>query len=373
MRYRLTLFTFIVLLLSQFTHPAKAEPLRIVCPNGGSYQILLPAGAAVNGDDCGGDLVIDPRVKIITEYAFNSSLITSLTIPSSVVILEDDAFGSRSVEWVSLSEGLQTIKSWGFDYSNVRAIVLPESLVTIGAYFLYGSKLEKIHLGNSIEALDSGFLGDTNIIELFIPNSVNSIECDAFDEMQLLETIYLPSEFVIKDSWNESCDISLFNKKNYSLKTIYYCGQISTFPIKPICPGNNDEFFREAAERLKLEAESLQTRIINRKVFVCVLGETTEKTCSIFPDVFLEYCDVVKNKPQSLQVFRDGKWINLSSKIAKFTFNKSARCYKKYPYLIQIRGTMSSAEAYWRVLFLKSSPSPKSPKYLTLKIEKEKI
>jgi hypothetical protein len=371
LRYRLTLFTFIVLLLSQFIHPAKAEPLRIVCPNGGSYQILLPAGAAVNGDDCGGDLVIDPRVKIITGGAFKSGLITSLTVPSSVAIIEGSINGDR-LEWVSLSEGLQSIGIYGLWLSDVRAIVLPESLVTIGAYFLSGSKLEKIHLGNSIEVLDSRLFADTKVNELFVPDSVKSIQCDAFDDMQLLETIYLPSEFVIKDS--NDCDISLFNEENYSLKTIYYCGKISTFPIKPVCPGNNDEFFREAAERLKSEAESLQTRIINRKVFVCVLeAGTTEKSCSSFPDVFLEYCDVVKNKPQSLQVYRDGKWINLSSKIAKFTFNKSARCSKKNPYLIQIRGTMSSAEAYWRVSFLKSSPSPRSPKYLTLKVEKEKI
>ena len=68
----------------QMTPINAVDKLNFPCQGGGSYSVILPAGAAVDGKNCAGALVLNETVRIIDDSAFESSKLTSVVIPNSV-------------------------------------------------------------------------------------------------------------------------------------------------------------------------------------------------------------------------------------------------------------------------------------------------
>ena len=88
--------------------------------------------------------------------------------------------------------------------------------------------MTSIKLPKSLQFIGSSAFGNVSTItSLTIPDGVEEIGDYAFAGMTKLNSISLPTNLKIlgQDPFN----------RNYSLKTIKYCGTLQGFPIKPTC------------------------------------------------------------------------------------------------------------------------------------------
>lgn len=164
----------ILAFVTNFSHPASADDLKISCGATSFYNLTLPSGVVQDGQKCEGSLNIDFRAKVIGKDAFAGSKIKDVIIPNTVT----------------------TIESGSFSYTNLNSINLGNAVETIGFEAFRGSKFQKILLPNSLKYIGESSFADTYFANITIPNSVFSIGRTAFareDSGATLEEIILPA------------------------------------------------------------------------------------------------------------------------------------------------------------------------------------
>jgi len=165
-------FVSCALLLSFISFGASSASAAV--PMDGSYKCssgikdagtpayIISSGVVSSGDDCTGALVIPTGVTSIADNAFDSTTITSVTIPNSVVIIGDFAFA---------------------DTIFLSSINIPDFVTSIGASAFQGAiSLTSLTIGNSVTSIgDGAFYGAVSLTSIVIPNSVTSIGSSAFE------------------------------------------------------------------------------------------------------------------------------------------------------------------------------------------------
>lgn len=177
------------LLLGLFSPVANAEELQISCPGGGSYNLVLPAGVALNGKTCTGALVLDSRTRVIGKDAFAFSKLTSVRLPDSVTSIETDGFAYTSFTSISLGSGLETLGTEAFRMAKFTSIELPNSLKTIGECAFCDTIFPTIKLPNSLTSIGrNAFTRDDSnapLVSIDIPDSVKEMGVYAFSNTKL--------------------------------------------------------------------------------------------------------------------------------------------------------------------------------------------
>lgn len=170
------------------------------------------------------------KLKIIGEYAFETTGITEITIPASVTQIASNAFNScnslakinveaGNTAYYSLDgilidkatnkvilkprahsgeislEGAKIIPSGIFsENTSLTSIVIPNSVETIGEKaFYYCSNLQSVNFasGSKLKTIESYAFYSCKITEITIPKSVTSISQDAFKYCSKLKNIYV--------------------------------------------------------------------------------------------------------------------------------------------------------------------------------------
>ena len=244
-------------LLGATTPNASAETLIFPCGGAATYAVIMPAGVALDGKNCFGDLVIDSSVISIDQQAFFGSALKSVVIPNSVKIIGHSAFTMSYVESVTfgnsveeigvnafyrtrrlnadiiLPSSLKTIGYGAFRESSVRQLSIPNSVKFIGEQAFQNSSIEKISLPDSLEYIlpltfastknlqevtigkavkkigESAFSG-SSLTSIVIPDSVESIDSGAFSNSLLSKIIIGKSIKTISDSAFAYSEISEF-------------------------------------------------------------------------------------------------------------------------------------------------------------------
>ena len=111
----------------QMTPINAVDKLNFPCQGGGSYSVILPAGAAVDGKNCAGALVLDETVRIIDDSAFESSKLTSVVIPNSVQSIGVRAFAFSTLTSVEIGPSVTKIGNGAFQGIKSKAIIIPNS------------------------------------------------------------------------------------------------------------------------------------------------------------------------------------------------------------------------------------------------------
>lgn len=127
--------------------------------------------------------VIDATNNYVT-VARNAGFVGDLTLPSTVDFTEN---GSTTTYTVT------KINAQAFQSTSITSITIPNSVTELGAQaFSYCNVLTSITLPNSITTIPEQFLRSSKSLEsITIPNSVTSIEDSAFFECSKLKTITL--------------------------------------------------------------------------------------------------------------------------------------------------------------------------------------
>ncbi|WP_397444971.1 leucine-rich repeat protein [Polaribacter sp. R77954] len=161
-------------------------------------------------------------VTKINAQAFQSTSITSITIPNSVTVIGEQAFsycsaltnislpnsittipeqflrGSKAIESIVIPNSVTSIEDTAFfECSKLKTITLSSILEDIGVYSFSETAIESIELPNTLTTLGSfAFISCTNLKSIVIPNSVTNIGNNTFQYCTSLSSISLPNTIV---------------------------------------------------------------------------------------------------------------------------------------------------------------------------------
>ena len=139
--------------------------------------------------------------KIIGDYAFAGTRISTLTLPATVESIGNYAFyDCRPLKNVEIPEGVETIGNNAFTYCNsLEKITIPGTVKTIGDYAFFKSGLKEVVLQEGVGAIGIGsFAGLTFLKKVTLNEGIESIGESAFerdytDYNQPFDSIYIPS------------------------------------------------------------------------------------------------------------------------------------------------------------------------------------
>ncbi len=134
------------------------------------------------------------KVTSIGSSAFyNSSSLTSVTIPNSVTSIGEKAFYDCSkLTSVTIPNSVTSIGSGAFIYcSSLTSVTIGNSVTSIGSYaFSQCSGLTSVSIGNSVTSIGSyAFSKCSGLTSVTIPNSVTSIGSRAFYNCSSLTSV----------------------------------------------------------------------------------------------------------------------------------------------------------------------------------------
>ena len=208
---------------------------EIVHHNNESYTVTSIGYSAFRFCDKITSIIIPNTITQIKQYAFSSSGINNIIIPSSVVSIGSKTFdGCYSLTKLTIENSNETLEfeaggnSYYYEFEGC-----PLSEVYIGRNIAYSSvspffrmsSIEKVLLGNGITTLNSKlFLGCDNIKYIRIPQNITSIGTGVFYECSSLKVV----EF--EDGDNPISFISSTNSPQFdgcSLDSVYLGRNIS--------------------------------------------------------------------------------------------------------------------------------------------------
>ena len=239
--------------------------------------------------------VIKEGTRVIADYAFKSSNITSITIPNSVISIGNNAF------------------EYCYD---LTSITIGNRVTLIGDYaFSYCDSLEFITIPNSVTSIGyQAFCNCSNLTSVTIGNSVNSISPMAFQGCISLK------EFIVSiDNKNYSSEKGvLFNKDKTELVR-YPMGKEDTSYIIP----NSVKFIGPSAFIGSTSLTSITISNNVTSIFAYAFGDCNNLTSIVwnaknFNDVSFYY------------KYRTSPFYYISSQITYFKFGKEVEYIPSY-------------------------------------------
>ena len=187
----------------------EATGLNFELSDNGLYYIVIQS------PNCNLELEIPAKfnelpVREIADGAFQSSNITSLTLPDSidvigraafascnslksavisdtVDIIEDQAFCGAGLESITIGRNVQVIGDAAFSgCSNLETVTLPDSVTSLGKEAFHGCpRLSSVVLGNGLETIERlAFANCPSLLSITIGSGVKRIEEKAFEAVK---------------------------------------------------------------------------------------------------------------------------------------------------------------------------------------------
>lgn len=166
---------FSTILISSFVASiAPATAATFAC---GSSTYTITSGVVSGGGSCTGAVILDSSATSIANNAFQSSGITSITIPNSVTAIPNYAFYfSSSLTNIVLGNAVSSIGNYAFAFTGIASISLPTSLRTLGGYVFYGSALTSLVIPEGVTTVANYSLFSAySLTTVTVPNSVTSM------------------------------------------------------------------------------------------------------------------------------------------------------------------------------------------------------
>ena len=218
---------------------------------------------------------ISNSVKSIGAKAFNGTRLLQISIPNSLTKIQSCAFGnidfgngSRSLIIPPLVTSIEGCAFWnsgivtvsipnsisylaGFNKNKISSVNIPNSVTTIGINAFANNPLLSIQIPNSVTTIEEWAFLNTYLSDVVIPSSVKTIKNWAFASNLRLKSISIPDNL-------ESLGKNVFDDSP-SLQTIYYCGELTGFPVATTCPPERRVIIeQEKAAKLAAELRAKQ-------------------------------------------------------------------------------------------------------------------
>jgi hypothetical protein len=138
----------------------------------------------------GGNVIIPETIngKPITKIGhrmFESSQLTSITIPNSVTSIESYAFLNNQLTSVTIPNSITYIDYGVFQNNQLTNVTIPNSVTSIGDDAFAGNRLTSVTIGNSVTHIANAVFANNQLTSVTIPNNVVSIWGRAFENNPL--------------------------------------------------------------------------------------------------------------------------------------------------------------------------------------------
>ena len=188
----------------------------------------------------------------IQPFAFASSGLTTVTIPSKCSIYMYAFSSCNNLKKVVFEEGVSELNSDIFENCNsLQTIILPSTLKYIDSEFKGCDNLTEIILSDGIPKVLNGiFYKCSAIKKIYIPDSAIEIESGAFTDCELLEAIVIPNSVTqIGENVITNCDKAVIYSEPDAYAREY--AEVNNIPwanIKTLNGGWNWETFIEKSD-----------------------------------------------------------------------------------------------------------------------------
>jgi hypothetical protein len=165
-----------------------AAPIGARALSDAGFEYTVTGGAAtVTGctSTCPTNLVIPDTlggypVTTFSEFAFASSNLTNVTIPSTVTSITRLAFYNNSIISVTIPNSVTSIGQGAFYQNNLTTVTIGSSVTSIGEAAFADNRLTTVTIPNSVTSIDLNAFLFNNLTTVTIGNSVTSIGYGAF-------------------------------------------------------------------------------------------------------------------------------------------------------------------------------------------------
>ena len=219
-----------ILLAASFAAPIGARAL-----SDAGFEYTVTGGAAtVTGctSTCPTNLVIPDTlggypVTTFSEFAFASSNLTNVTIPSTVTSITRLAFYNNSIISVTIPNSVTSIAQGAFYQNNLTTVTIGSSVTSIGESAFNDNRLTTVTIPNSVTSIGLNAFLYNSLTTVTIGNSVTSIGYGAFgggvagrgNTGNLLATVTIP------DSVTSIGDYAFYTN---NLTTVTFLGNAPT-------------------------------------------------------------------------------------------------------------------------------------------------
>lgn len=179
-------------------------------------------------------VLFDKNQTKLIQYPIGKSS-TSYTIPNTVSSIEKYSFNSSNLSTITIPECVISIGNGAFgNCSKLNSIAVPNSVTSVGEYaFNLCTSLTSVTLSNALQEIKSStFSGCKSLSSITLPDGVTKIGESAFSECQAIANISIPANITtIEDMAFFKCS-SLRNVKVYavnppSIKPATFAGCLS--------------------------------------------------------------------------------------------------------------------------------------------------
>jgi len=148
----------------------------------GSGTYKLKAGVVSSGDSCTGAVTIDASATSIAYFAFEKSLMTSITLPNSITVIPNYAFlKSSALISVNLGNSVSRIGIAAFAYTGITSISLPNSLRTLDRKAFVEMSLTSLTIPVGTTMVGDYLIANSLSLSMVtVPNTVSSAGLYAF-------------------------------------------------------------------------------------------------------------------------------------------------------------------------------------------------
>lgn len=284
-------------------------------------------------------LTIPSGVTYVGRYAFSMADIRSLTIPNTVTLIEDRAFyGNENLTSLTIGNSVVTIEDAAFYNNGVAHITIPASVESIG-YASFGaesgnSKLTGLTFqGNSMLKTigDAAFIYH-RLTDVTIPSRVTSIGANAFSqtsgtENTTLVTLNFASQNTLRTigdyafSWCPIDDLTLpLSLESIGQEAFIGLGEeITTFKIGPNVKTLGDNFvFGKSLETFEVDASNRYFSVSSGVLYNKAKTELVK--C---PGDYYKNYDTL-DVPSTVKTLKKGAfygWLDYGENIRAFTLN----------------------------------------------------
>ena len=129
------------------------------------------------------NIYLPSTVTSIGKYAFNNTIATSITIPSSMTTIGERAFyGMSKLEKISIPSKVTSIGQYAFEFdAALTSVTIPNNVTSLGFAAFYGcSKLSSLTIGTGLTSIGGSAFCNTALTSQYIPKTVTSISSYAF-------------------------------------------------------------------------------------------------------------------------------------------------------------------------------------------------
>jgi hypothetical protein len=148
----------------------------------GSGTYKLKAGVVSSGESCTGAVTIDASATSIAYFAFEKSLMTSITLPNSITVIPNYAFlKSSALTSVNLGNAVSRIGIAAFAFTGITSISLPNSLRTLDRKAFVEMSLTSLTIPVGTTMVGDYLIANSLSLSMVtVPNTVSSAGLYAF-------------------------------------------------------------------------------------------------------------------------------------------------------------------------------------------------